>query len=89
MSYDFKYLSSTRQSGNKSVSRLGRAGSKNIAQVTSGQYFRARDPQTLMQIYAEIDELEPVDQDAETYRPVQALFYWPLGLSLLCLLLFY
>ncbi len=60
---------------------------KNIAQVTSGQYFRARDPQTLMQIYAEIDELEPVDQDAETYRPVQALFYWPLGLSLLCLLL--
>ena len=41
-----------------------------------------------MQIYAEIDELEPVDQDAETYRPVQALFYWPFGLSLLCLLLF-
>ena len=41
-----------------------------------------------MQIYAEIDELEPVDQDAETYRPVQALVYWPLGVSLLCLLLF-
>ena len=61
---------------------------KNIAQVTSGQYFRARDPQTLMQIYDIIDELEPVDQEAETYRPIQALYYWPLGLGLLCLLLF-
>ena len=41
-----------------------------------------------MQIYDIIDELEPVDQEAETYRPIQALYYWPLGLGLLCLLLF-
>ena len=59
----------------------------NIAQVTGGQYFRARDPQALMQIYAKIDELEPVAQEAETYRPIQALYYWPMSLSLLCLIL--
>ena len=60
---------------------------KNIAEVTAGQYFRARDPQALMQIYDKIDELEPVDQKAETFRPVQALYYWPLAFGLLCLLL--
>jgi Ca-activated chloride channel family protein len=40
-----------------------------------------------MQIYDKIDELEPVDQKAETFRPVQALYYWPLAFGLLCLLL--
>jgi Ca-activated chloride channel family protein len=61
---------------------------KKIARVTGGKYFRARDPQTLIQIYAIIDELEPVEQEAEIYRPVQALFFWPLGLclTLLCLM---
>ena len=60
-----------------------------IATVTGGKYFRARDPQALIQIYAIIDELEPVEQESEVYRPVQALFYWPLGLciALLSLLL--
>jgi Ca-activated chloride channel family protein len=60
-----------------------------IAAVTNGKYFRARDPQALIQIYAIIDELEPVEQESEVYRPVQALFFWPLGLciALLSLLL--
>jgi len=60
---------------------------RDIAEVTAGQYFRARDPQALMQIYAKIDELEPVTQEAETYRPIQALYYWPLTASLGCLIL--
>ncbi len=54
-----------------------------IADVTGGQYFRARDPRTLMEIYAVIDKLEPVEQEAEIFRPVQALYFWPLGASLL------
>jgi Ca-activated chloride channel family protein len=58
---------------------------KGIADVTGGKYFRARDPQALIQIYAIIDELEPVEQESEVYRPVQALFYWPLGLSIVLL----
>ena len=66
---------------------LDEATLRDIAQVTSGQYFRARDPQALMQIYTKIDELEPVTQEAETYRPIQALYYWPLTASLGCLIL--
>ena len=58
-----------------------------IADVTGGKYFRARDPQALIQIYAIIDELEPVEQESEVYRPVQALFFWPLGLCLLLITL--
>jgi Ca-activated chloride channel family protein len=53
-----------------------------IAESTGGQFFRARDREELERIYTLLDELEPVDQDAETFRPTQALFYWPLGLAL-------
>ncbi len=55
---------------------------KYIATTTGGQYFRARDPAELMQIYAKLDELEPIEQDAETFRPTKALFYWPLATAL-------
>jgi len=54
-----------------------------IATQTGGQYFRARNPKELAQIYATLDLLEPVSQDAETFRPTRALFYWPLGVALL------
>ena len=54
-----------------------------IADVTGGQYFRAKDPRTLMEIYALIDQLEPVEQEAEIFRPVQTLYHWPLGGCLL------
>ena len=43
-----------------------------VAETTGGQYFRARDSQGLLEIYDLIDELEPVEQDPETYRPIQA-----------------
>ena len=53
-----------------------------IAETTGGLYFRARNPEELAQIYAELDKLEPIEQEAETFRPIEALFYWPLGMSL-------
>lgn len=58
-----------------------------IAQTTGGLYFRARNPQELAAIYDELNRLEPVDQDAETIRPVAALYYWPLGLAFVLSLL--
>ena len=60
-----------------------------IAATTGGRYFRARNTGNLAEIYAIIDALEPVEQDPETYRPVAALYHWPLGLAwmLACLLL--
>ena len=60
-----------------------------IATQTGGQYFRARDPADLQAIYAQLDQLEPVEQDAEVFRPTRALFHWPLAVALaLCGLLF-
>jgi Ca-activated chloride channel family protein len=56
---------------------------RQIAEQTGGQYFRARDTAELDAIYALLDELEPVESDPETFRPVAALFYWPLAGALL------
>ena len=60
-----------------------------VAATTGGRYFRARSTSNLAEVYAIIDALEPVQQDPETYRPVAALYYWPLGLAwiLACMLL--
>ncbi|HHX83025.1 MAG TPA: VWA domain-containing protein [Pseudomonadaceae bacterium] len=54
-----------------------------IAEDSGGRYFRARDRNELQSIYAVLDELEPVDQEAETFRPTLTLFYWPLGIAVL------
>ena len=56
---------------------------KDVATKTSGRYFRARDTRGLLEIYSLIDELEPIDQDPETYRPIQALYFWPLGAAII------
>ena len=49
-----------------------------IADKTGGKYFRARDPQELQQIYAEIDKLEPIPEE-QTFRPTKSLLHWPLS----------
>jgi len=54
-----------------------------IAATTGGRYFRARDPKELTAIYAQLNQLEPIEQDAETIRPTASLFHWPLGVSFL------
>ncbi len=54
-----------------------------IAQATGGRYFRARDSAALNKIYAVIDQLQPVDQEKQTFRPQRSLFFWPLGLALM------
>lgn len=64
---------------------------KAIAQTTGGQYFRARDTEELGEIYAILDELEPVVAETQGFRPRRALYPWFLGSSLLLsvLLLFF
>ncbi|MBT4257519.1 MAG: hypothetical protein HOD87_15770, partial [Gammaproteobacteria bacterium] len=54
-----------------------------IAESTGGRYFRARDVNDLVDIYEELDRLETIEQDEQTYRPTRVLFYWPLGASIL------
>ena len=61
-----------------------------IAAATGGNYFRARNPAELTAIYHRLNELEPIEQSSETIRPIEALFYWPLGAAFvlaLCLAL--
>jgi len=60
---------------------------KAVAKLTGGQYFRARSTEELAQIYELLDQLEPVEDKPEVYRPVQEMYYWLLLLGFLVLLL--
>ena len=50
-----------------------------IADLTGGRYFRATDTASLQDIYRLVDELEPVEEPESGFRPVQSLYYYPLG----------
>ena len=54
-----------------------------IAESTGGRYFRARDVNDLVDIYEELDLLEAIEQDEQTYRPTRVLFFWPLGIAII------
>jgi Ca-activated chloride channel family protein len=54
-----------------------------IAETTGGRYFRARSSEELAQIYALLDQLEPVEKDKQFFRPRSELFHWPLAIALL------
>ena len=58
-----------------------------IADATGGQYFRARNPEELVAIYEQLNRLEPIEQSAETIRPIAALYHWPLALGFILSLL--
>lgn len=53
-----------------------------IAKNTGGQYFRARDSEELLKVYDLIDQLEPIEQEAELFRPMRALYMYPLGVGM-------
>lgn len=50
----------------------------NIARATGGNYFRARSTDELDEIYKELDRLEPIEQEAQVFRPRHSLMHWPL-----------
>ena len=58
-----------------------------IARDTGGQYFRATDVASLQKIYQLLDELEPISDNSETVRPQTALFYIPLMLVFVLILI--
>lgn len=53
-----------------------------VAQVTGGRYFRARNTGEMEEIYRQIDELEPTATDERSQRPLAELYVWPLALAL-------
>jgi len=54
---------------------------KSIADITGGQYFRARDTDAMEKIYQLLDKLEPLEQQTEVFRPRRSLYYWPLAIA--------
>ncbi|MCP4394049.1 MAG: VWA domain-containing protein [Alphaproteobacteria bacterium] len=63
----------------------------NVAKTTGGKFFRAKNTKELLEIYKDIDKLEPTEGEAIFFRPKKELFYIPfaifLVLSLMILLL--
>ncbi|MEA1890758.1 MAG: VWA domain-containing protein [Pseudomonadota bacterium] len=53
-----------------------------ISDKTGGSYYRARDVESLLQIYSLLDEVEPIADDVEVYRPVNELYFWPLSIAM-------
>lgn len=53
-----------------------------IADLTNGTYFRAKDAQALETIYTELEKLEPVEYEEESFTPKTLLYYYPLGAAL-------
>lgn len=56
---------------------------RQVANITGGKYFRAYNTSDLVSIYNMLDQLEPVEKDVKSYRPIKALFYLPLSASLI------
>lgn len=54
-----------------------------IAELTGGEYFRARDQQDLQQIYDTINRLEPISIASDVWRPQTEWFFLPLAIALL------
>ncbi|MEO8194650.1 MAG: VWA domain-containing protein [Gemmatimonadales bacterium] len=59
---------------------------RQIAGLTGGRYFRARDGAALAQIYSQIDRLERAPVQSRTQVTYTELYRWALGLALLALL---
>jgi len=68
--------------GDRPTQELDEQVLRDIAATTGGKYFRARDVAGLVQVYAQLDELEPAVSDQRLLRPIVVLYHWPLGLAL-------
>lgn len=53
-----------------------------VALITGGEYFRARNSADIEEIYRRIDMLEPALRDSGPRRHARPLYHWPLGLAL-------
>lgn len=60
---------------------------RQIAALSGGRYFRARDGAALGQIYAQIDRLERAPVQSTSYVNYTELFRWALGLAIAALVL--
>ena len=64
-------------------------GLKKLAEVSKGRYFRAKDVQSLVKIYDEINKLEAQERGGRFVQETKDLFYYPAGMALLLFLLMF
>ncbi len=60
---------------------------KRIADITGGLFFRARDTQSLQQVYERINELEKTEVNVKEYRSYEEMFHFFLIPGLLLLMI--
>lgn len=53
-----------------------------VAETTSGSFFRANDRKELENIYVKIDELSTHEIETTSYRPRVDMYHWPLVLAI-------
>jgi Ca-activated chloride channel homolog len=58
-----------------------------VAKITNGRFFRARDADALGRIYQQIDQLERVPVRTQSFVHYTELFRWPLAAGLVALVL--
>jgi Ca-activated chloride channel family protein len=56
---------------------------RNIAQVTTGEYFLALNREELAGVYQRLDEVETRNHETISHRPRRDLFFWPVAAALL------
>ncbi|BDD03074.1 VWA domain-containing protein [Aureibacter tunicatorum] len=61
---------------------------KDVAELTEAKYFLGTDTEELEKVYAELDELEPIEYEEESYVPRTPLYQFPLAIAVLLMLLF-
>ena len=50
--------------------------------MTDASYFRAIDTEALEGIYEELDQLEPIEYEEESFVPATLLYHYPLAAAL-------
>lgn len=69
-------------------SQIDTASLQKIAEVTDGKFYRAKDADSLKEYYEEINKIEPSAKNEIFLEPVRELYYLPLSLALLILIIF-
>ncbi len=71
------------------ASGLDETSLKRLAEATKGNYFRAKDVDSLIKVYNEINRLEAQDHEGRFVQQTKDLFYYPAALALLMFLAVY
>ncbi len=67
--------------------KLDEATLKEVSENTGGSYFLALNREELVDVYAQLDQLETTKVNTVSHRPKRDLYFWPLAAALVLSLL--